>query len=222
MRSRILVTGGSGVLGAVTIPLLRRAGHELDAPRHAELDLFDSAAVADRIAGCDALFHLATRIPPREQLADPEAWRENDRIRVDGTRALVDAALAASLKRVVYSSLAFIYPSTGEADESTPPADDMPDEARATLDAEREVARFAEAGGAGVVLRLGLLYGPGTGSPEPIPYYARYGATLHIEDAGTALAAAVDLPSGIYNAVDADQRVDTQLLRSASGWVPTH
>ena len=43
---RLLVTGGTGVLGRALVPLARAAGHELLAPTRDELDLFDPAAVA--------------------------------------------------------------------------------------------------------------------------------------------------------------------------------
>jgi hypothetical protein len=52
------------------------------------------------------------------------------------------------------------------------------------------------AGRRGVVLRLGVLDGPGTGHDHPNP---SLGATLHTEDAGRALLAALSVPSGIYN-----------------------
>jgi uncharacterized protein YbjT (DUF2867 family) len=61
------VTGGSGVLGRATIPLLRAQGHEIDAPAPTELDLFDPVAVAGAVDGAAAILHLATRIPPRER-----------------------------------------------------------------------------------------------------------------------------------------------------------
>jgi nucleoside-diphosphate-sugar epimerase len=88
------------------------------------------------------------------------------------------------------------------------------------LAAEREVERFTAEGRNGIVLRLGLLYGPTTGSDVPAKLWAPYGATLRIEDAGTALAVALDLPGGIYNVVGDDQRVSNQRLKDASGWRP--
>jgi hypothetical protein len=65
---------------------------------------------------------------------------------------------------------------------------------RSALAAEQQAERFARAGGRGVVLRLGLLDGPGTGDYGPL---ADFGATLHVSDAGRALFSALSLPSGI-------------------------
>jgi 2-alkyl-3-oxoalkanoate reductase len=218
---KLLVTGGSGVLGKAAIPLLRDGGHEVEAPGHRELDLFDPESVGAAVGAVDGVFHLATRIPPPDSQGDPEAWHENDRLRAEGTRVLVDPALAAGVSRFVFPSIAFVYPPRGEVDESTPVAQ-VPVVARSALDAERQVERFAEGGGRGIVLRLGLLYGPGTGSEAPAERYAPYGATLRIEDAGTALAAALDAPSGVYNVVRDGERVSNERFKKAAGWHPLH
>jgi nucleoside-diphosphate-sugar epimerase len=77
---RLLVTGGTGVLGRALRPLAEAAGHEIQARGKAELDLFDRAAVAAAARGIDAVLHLATRIQPLDQLDDPAAWVENDRL----------------------------------------------------------------------------------------------------------------------------------------------
>jgi len=42
--------------------------------------------------GADAVLHLATRIQPLEKMGQPEAWRENDRLRAEASAILVDAA----------------------------------------------------------------------------------------------------------------------------------
>ncbi len=219
---RVLVTGGSGVLGRGTIPLLREAGHDVAAPGSRELDLFDADAVREATRGVDAIYHLATRIPPPESQGDREAWRDNDRLRSEATPLLVDAALAGGAGCFVYPSIAFVYPVSGTVDESTPVADEISELAASTLDAEREVGRFADGGGRGVALRLGLLYGPGTGNEEPAKRFRSFGATLRIEDAHTALAAAADVPGGIYNVVGDGERVSNGRFRDATGWRPEH
>jgi nucleoside-diphosphate-sugar epimerase len=216
---KILITGGSGVLGGALMPHLREAGHEIHAPARAELDLFDAASVAEAAAGMDAVYHLATRIPPPEHQGEPEAWRTNDRLRAEATPILVDAALAGGAQHFVFPGIAFVYAAEGEVDESSPVVDPMGSAASALV-AEREIERFSAEGRNGVVLRLGLLYGPTTGSDVPAERWAPYGATLRIEDAGTALAVALDLPGGIYNVVGDGQRVSNQRLKDASGWRP--
>jgi nucleoside-diphosphate-sugar epimerase len=216
----VLVTGGSGVLGSASIPLLRDAGHTVEAPRRTELDLFDSEAVARAVADKDAILHLATRIPPPERLADRDAWRDTDRLRAEATPILVDAALAASVEWFLFPSIAFVYPESGEADESTPVDPAMPDILHSALEAEKHVARFDAEGGRGVVLRLGVLYGVGIGKETPNEHWAAYGATLRIEDAGRAIAAAADVPGGIYNVVSDGERISNARFKDAAGWRP--
>ena len=92
---RMLVTGGTGVLGQAFRPLAEADGHQLTAPGRGELDLFDPAAVSAAVRGIDAVLHLATRIQPLDRMQQPEAWHDNDRLRAEASAILVDAALAA-------------------------------------------------------------------------------------------------------------------------------
>jgi nucleoside-diphosphate-sugar epimerase len=213
---RVLVTGGSGVLGRALLPLLASAGHEVRAPAHDELDLFDPSAVGDAVGDADAIFHLATRIPARERMRDWEAWCENDRLREDTSRLLVDAALVGTTEVFVQPTVTFVYPAEGPVDEDTPIGRVQP-HLESSLAAEKQAARFADSGRRGVVLRFGLLDGPGTGQESPGP---RAGASLHVEDAGRALLAALAVPSGIYNVVRDDERVSNARFKQATGWRP--
>jgi nucleoside-diphosphate-sugar epimerase len=213
---RLLVTGGTGVLGRALRPLAEAAGHELAMPGREELDLFDPAAVADAVRDVDAVLHLATRIRSLEQLSNPDAWRDNDRLRADASRNLVDAAIAAGVAVYVQPSVAFVYPADGPVSEDTP-VGEVPPILRSALVAEQQAERFARAGGRGVVLRLGLLDGPGTDDYGPL---ADFGATLHLSDAGRALLSALSLPSGIYNVCRDAERVSNERFTRIAGWRP--
>ena len=213
---RLLVTGGTGVLGRALEPLAQAAGHEFAMPRHEELDLFDPSAVADAMREVDGVLHLATRIRSLEQVSDPDAWRENDRLRAEASRILVDAAIAAGVAVYVQPTVTFVYPPDGSASEDTPVRAVLPI-LRSALVAEQQTERFASAGGRGVVLRLGLLDGPGTWYDEPM---GDFGATLHVSDAGRALVSALSLPSGIYNVCRDGERVSTERFTRAAGWHP--
>ena len=213
---RLLVTGGTGVLGRAVRPLAEAAGHELAMPGREELDLFDPSAVADAVRDVDGVLHLATRIGSTEQVSDPDAWRENDRLRADASRILVDAAIATGAAVYVQPTVTFVYPPKGNVSEDTPVREVLPI-LRSALAAEQQAERFARAGGRGVVLRLGLLDGPGTGNDRP---KADLGATLHVCDAGRALLLALSLPSGIYNVCRDGERVSTERFSRAAGWRP--
>ena len=216
---RLLVTGGTGVLGRAFSPLAEAEGHRVSAPGRAELDLFDSAAVAGQLRGVDAVLHLATRIQPLEKMGQPRAWRQNDWLRAEASAILVDAALAADVKAYIQPTVTFVYPDGRPATEETNVRDDVPVILRSALAAEEQAARFAAAGRHGVVLRLGLLDGPGTGHDQPNP---ALGASLHTGDAGRALLAALTVPSGIYNVCRDGERVSNRRFAEAAGWRPRH
>jgi nucleoside-diphosphate-sugar epimerase len=95
--------------------------------------------------------------------------------------------------------------------EATPIAD-VPPILHSALAAEQQTQRFAQAGGRGLVLRFGLLDGPGTGHDQPI---RDFGATLHVQDAARALLAALTLPSGTYYICRDGERVSNPGRRRA-------
>jgi nucleoside-diphosphate-sugar epimerase len=213
---RLLITGGTGVLGRALRPLAEAEGHEFEMPGHEELDLFDPTAVADAVRGADGVLHLATRIRSLEQVSDPDAWRENDRLRADASRNLVDAAIEAGAAVYVQPTVTFVYPTEGPVSEDTLVREVLPI-LRSALAAEEQTERFAGAGGRGVVLRMGLLDGPGTWYDQPM---GDFGATLHVSDAGRALLSALSLPSGIYNVCRDGERVSAERFARAAGWQP--
>src|SRR5918998_2734464 len=106
---KLFVAGATGVLGWRSVKRLVEAGHDVTgiarsdekaallerlgaAP--ARVDLFDAGAVKGAVDGSEAVLNLATHIPPTSKYALPGVWKENDRIRTEGARNLVDAALA--------------------------------------------------------------------------------------------------------------------------------
>ena len=213
---RLLVTGGTGVLGRAVRPVAEAAGHELVMPGHEELDLFDAGAVTDAMRDVDGVMHLATRIRSLDQISDADAWRENDQLRADASRILVDAAIGAGASVYVQPTVTFVYPQDGSVSEETPVVDVLPILLSA-LAAEQQAMRVAGAGGRGVVLRMGMLDGPGTWFEAPM---RDYGATLHVSDAGRALLAALSLPSGVYNVCRDGERVSNDRFTRTAEWHP--
>src|ERR1700688_1701664 len=107
---RVFVAAATGVLGRRAGRGLTAAGHDVRAlvrsPAKAmiarslgatpvEASLFDPDQLRAVVAGHDAVCNLATHIPPLTRAADRRSWDENNRIRSEGSRNLVDAALAA-------------------------------------------------------------------------------------------------------------------------------
>jgi dihydroflavonol-4-reductase len=133
MEKIALVTGASGFVGAAVVRALLRRNRRVralvragsDRSNLAALDvelrqgsLEDADSLRDAVRGASEVFHVAADY--RLWVPDPAAmFRAN----VDGTRALMEAALAAGVERIVYtSSVATLGTVRGErgADETTP------------------------------------------------------------------------------------------------------
>lgn len=163
----VAVVGASGVLGRALVPALQAAGHDVRsaAPSLSGIDVL-SSDLAPLLDGCDAVVHAATAIP-RDPTA-PGAWDLNTRLRIEGTRRLVDACHALGVQRYVQQSITLAYRDGGDAwlDESTP----FDDPARYSvvapvIDMESQVRA---SGLSWTILRGGSFVGPGTGQQTEI------------------------------------------------------
>jgi 2-alkyl-3-oxoalkanoate reductase len=229
MAERILVTGATGVVGRIAVPALVRLGHRVTAIGRSDdkrallasfgaepiaLDMFDRDAARRALAGHTVVINLATHMPPSVfQTMLPWAWRENDRVRREGSASLVDAALATGVGRFIQESFAPVYEAAGDEwiDERWPVRPTRYN--RTVLDAEHSARRFTAAGGTGIVLRFASFYGPDKFLGEmikvvrrgwsPIPGRAdAYWSSVAHEDAAYAVAAALAAPTGTYNVCD--------------------
>lgn len=228
---KVLVTGATGVLGRASLRALIDAGHEVRGAARGEekaglvrslgaepveVDLFDPTSVNAAVANNEAVLHFATKIPPIIRVRLPSAWRENDRLRTEATRVLVDSAIETGVEIFVYESISFIYGDHGDEwiDEATPPSITWTS-LNSTMDAEREMERFRSAGGRGVSLRYATFYSPHAQSTLDTVRLARrrllpvpgdgsnFISSIHVDDAAAAAVAAVAAaPFGVYNITD--------------------
>lgn len=227
---KVFVTGGTGAIGRPAVSALIAAGHSVTAlarsePKAAELaakgatpvhcSLFDAAHLTTLFSGHDAVVNLATALPATADFAKLSAWKENIRIRTEGSACVVDAALKAGVSRLLQESVSMIYRDRrGDWIDETWATDDFP-MARSNHAAEASTQRFTAAGGTGIVLRFGWFYGPGaTHSEEFLALARKYGvsfmigppqtylSSIHVADGGRAVAAALQVPAGRYNIVD--------------------
>jgi nucleoside-diphosphate-sugar epimerase len=223
---RVFMTGATGVIGPPTVDRLIEAGHEVRAVSRREeasaqlraqgaesvtVDLFDGDAVKAAVAGCDAIVHVATNVPPFPKMMRGSAWATHNRLRTEATRHLVDAAKAHDIKRMVKESITFIYADGGDAwlDESSP-LTLTPGLMAPTVEGENTARELPEA----VVLRFGLFYGGHNRATDEMLKLAKwrasmvagkpdaYMSSIHADDVATAVAAALAAPAGVYNVVD--------------------
>jgi len=122
---RVLVTGGAGYVGAVLVPKLLAAGHEvvvldlylygeqvLDAVRgnpaltEVKGDLRDEPLLRRILPGCDAVIHLACISNDPSFELDPGLGRS---INYDAFFGLVDSAKDSGVRRFVYASSSSVY-----------------------------------------------------------------------------------------------------------------
>lgn len=247
---RVLIAGATGAIARQLVPILRADGHEViglarSAARASAPAVPDELVSADaldrgrvlaaaRTVRPDAIVNVLTAIPlainPRRMARDFEA---TNRLRRQGTANLVAAARDVGA-RIVSESIAFAYAPAqpGLADEDAPLwGEGCPRQFVPVLAAVRELERLTlEADG--VVLRLGHLYGPGTGFAADGALTARLrtgklpivgsGAAafsfVHVHDTALAIRAALARAgSTVLNVVD-DEPVEARVwIREIAG-----
>jgi nucleoside-diphosphate-sugar epimerase len=159
-NSRILITGGTGFIGAPLAEELARRGHDVTALGSKDGDLTEPGVaeqVLDKHAP-DVVVHLAARVGRLIGEQDPDETR---RLNVDAS-ALLAAACAARGARLTHGSTTEVYGAIGDrvVDESTP-LDVEPDSVygRTKRDAEAAVLEYVPDA---LLLRSLFPYGPGT------------------------------------------------------------
>jgi UDP-glucose 4-epimerase len=118
---RVLVTGGAGYIGSVTVRVLLDAGHEvvvldtLEKGWRAAVDpraALEVGDVGDRhvldhlLPGCDAVMHLAGYIEVAESQADPDRYIHNN---VTAPEVMLAAMASHGVDALVFSSTAAVY-----------------------------------------------------------------------------------------------------------------
>lgn len=237
---KVFVAGGSGAIGRPLVAALIAAGHETIGMSSKEegvkvlhqrgadgvvLNALDAEAVMSAITRIrpDAIINELTSLPPSYTSDEMRKAAPRDRqIRLEGGGNLHRAALATGVKRFIVQSTGFFYgPRPGLASEEDPLARD------ATPGVASSVATYTQVessvlgtpGMAGVALRYGFFYGPGTyhdpksgsiseqlrqGVYPVIDPATGVSSFIHVEDAATATVSALEVRPGAYNIVDDD------------------
>jgi nucleoside-diphosphate-sugar epimerase len=249
---RVFVAGATGAVGKQLVPRLVAAGHEVTGMTRSEskqemlaelgalpvvADALDPDQVADAVAHArpDVIVHQLTAIGEVDMRHFDRDFAPTNRLRTVGTDHLLAAGQAVGVRRFVAQGVGgyAAYARTGGAVKSeedpldSTPAREMRETQAAIRHLEEAVlgARWTE----GIVLRYGVLYGPGTSMApgeeqfelvrqRKFPLVGDGGGVwsfIHIADAAEATVAAVERGSrGAYNIVDDDPA-------PVAEWLPT-
>jgi 2-alkyl-3-oxoalkanoate reductase len=229
---RVFVAGASGAIGCRLVSRLVERGHEVvgscRSPGNAErvrglraepvvLDLLEPQRVREAVleAEPDAVVHQATALADlRFSRNFDRGFAQTNRLRTEGTDALLAAADAAGVRRIVAQSFAGArYARVGGLVKAEgDPLDPTPVRSMRETAAAMRYLDEAVTGAGGIALRYGGFYGAANdGLVEPVrkrqfPIVGDGGGVssfIHLDDAAQATALALEHAApGIYNVVD--------------------
>lgn len=220
----VFIAGATGVLGRRIVPRLVAEGHRVTAvtrnpnrgaslltagavPVVADVRDVDALTRAMRTAAPDVVMHQVTDLTSGNSASNAE-------LRGIGTRNLVDAARSADVGRVVAQSIAWVYePGERPADESTPLDLAAPAPRSTTVEGVATLEKTVREIPEWVVLRYGLLYGPGTWYAPAARFALEaevsrlvadedISSFVHVDDAAEAAVQALTWPTGAVNICD--------------------
>jgi len=218
---KAFLTGGTGFLGSRLAARLRDRGDDVvclvrspEKGRSLEGigctlvqgDLSATDAMRSGMGGCDAVFHLAADY--RVGLK-PEKVPSMEKSNVEGTRNVLDAAIAAGVARIVYVSTVAVFGNTrGQVVDETyehPGGGHTSHYERTKLEAHHVAKDRIAAGAPIVIVQPGSIYGPGDASATggiidqaskgklPMVSFGSMGLTMvHVDDVVDGTLAAHD------------------------------
>jgi nucleoside-diphosphate-sugar epimerase len=232
---KIFLAGAAGAIGRRLVPLLLDARHHVigttrstakaEALRSAGVepvvvDVFDGSALSRAVASVrpDIIVQQLTDLPlGLDPARMEEGTRRNARVRSEGTRNLVAAALASGANRFIAQSIAWMYAPGPKPHAEEDPLDIHAQGTRAiTVAGVVALERLTVASPPieGVVLRYGHLYGPNTGADV-----AKEPPSLHVDAAASAALLAIDKECrGIYNIADPSGYLSVEKARRELGF----
>ena len=234
MTKRIFLAGASGAIGRRLAPLLvanewlvfGSTRSQSKVPQLKELgvepvvvDVFDAAALRQLLTNIqpEIVIHQLTDLPyALEESQMMAALARNARLRDEGTRNLIAAAVRSGARRLIAQSISFIYADGPKPHHETDPL--LPithpvygETVQGVMTLERQVM---DAPLEGIVLRYGLLYGPGTGFATPIAP-----GSVHVDAAAKAAELAVTRGRrGLYNVTETDGTTSSEKAIQEFGW----
>lgn len=235
---KIFIAGGSGTIGVPLVRALVAAGHQVTAMTRSPekqdsirslgatpvvVNALDADALARAVvqAAPDVVIHQLTNLP-KTGVRSVRDLESTNRLRTDGTRNLIAAAVAARARRIIGASfimsLAARPEGNGDVDEAV----------AAMRSLETQIVEASRAGKIeGIVLRYGMWYGPGNPMTRQMIAMAKRRMlptvrgdrsllpVLHLDDAVGATIAALDhgRPGTIYDIVDDEPVSMTEIVQ---------
>jgi len=234
LTGRVLVTGATGYLGRhVTAALVRcradvrvfvRDPSRLPADLESRVEVWrgnvaDADSLQGAIAGSDFVVHCAA------VTTNKAPWRVHEQTNVEGTRAVVDAAGDAGVRRLVHVSSVIVYGFRGSTRQPLSESTPLPTAAnhwayylRSKLLSEQAVRNADHGDMEFVVVRPGIIYGPGSAPASGLAQLGSARITIgrgtnhlpftYIDNVvdGILLALLVPEAAGqVYNLVDAPE-----------------
>ena len=228
---KVAIAGATGVLGRRMVRQFSGRGHRVVGLARDEKgrqtvrrlggeavvgDIFDAGSLAAVVGQADVVIHAATSIPAGVS-GDRAGWELNDRLRREGTRALVKAAAKVGAKTYLQQSIVWVArPADGSFFEEKTEVREPGELYRSAFEGEQVAAEAGEKYGFNVaVLRCGGFYAPDArhtrifargllkrrlpliGSGEAVS------ANLHADDAAGAFVAAAEAGRpGLWHVTD--------------------
>lgn len=238
--TKVLVTGAGGFLGTTLIPELVRAGFSVRAflrdssaitsfQPEVEVvvgDVCDEKQVKVAMVDCDAVVHLAAKVHAMDGHVHE---REYNAVNVEGTRHVLEAAVAAGATRLVFASSVKVFgeATQGCVDETCSPQPQTP-YGWSKWKAEQLIAEYSNRGDVmAVSLRLPMVYGQtkkgnlfrmieaiDLGYFPPLPPLSAVRSLLHVSNCVQAVQRCLQVPRfdrAAYIVADADPYSVTNL-----------
>jgi nucleoside-diphosphate-sugar epimerase len=242
---KVFIQGATGVLGCRLVAAFSAEGHEVAGATRSEAgeravrerggkpvraDVFDEKAMTEAAEGADVVIRAATHIPQKARVK-PSDFAENARLRTEGTRVLLKAAVAVGARAFLQESIVWV----AQPADGSPFTEESPVRPGPILDSMIQAEQMAQSAARDgpmtvTTLRLGNFYGPEAWHTRFIGDLLSKGeapimgtgdaqlSVVHVEDVASAFVVAAQRPrEGLFHVVDqAPVRVRDQMNTLAS------
>jgi len=240
---KVFVAGATGILGRRTVKKLIQQGYKVvglsRSPNNYDWlskegaepragSIFDTENLKNISKDCEVFIHLATSIPQRIRTTADD-WSLNDRIRREGTRCMINAALSNdNSKLYIQPSITFLYGDrNGQwVDEDARLPMQQIDLVESSVAMEKIVNQASQTKGLpAVILRIGSIYSSDSATTRAMLDYTQQGLFKVIggdQDIYIPLCNADDAAEAIVKSIEGYQDVIGMTFNVCDDNPPTH